>query len=214
MWIKYNPWSSIPATVLLTLHREGSEMARVLVVEDEVLIRVDVVETLQEGGHTVVGEAGDGEQAVTLARELSPDLVVMDVKMPKMDGVAAARHITQDGLAVLVLTAFSDKELVEEAADAGTIGYLVKPFQPAQLLAAVEVALARAADARELQGTVEDLETKLANRKVIERAKGRLMEQFGLTEDQAYTRMRKAAMDRQLPLVEIARRVLESQPSG
>jgi AmiR/NasT family two-component response regulator len=189
-------------------------MARVLVAEDEVLIRVDVVETLQEGGHTVVGEAGDGEQAVRLARELSPDLVVMDVKMPKMDGVVAARHITQDGLAVLVLTAFSDKELVEEAADAGTIGYLVKPFQPAQLLAAVEVALARAADARKLQGTVEDLETKLANRKVIERAKGRLMEQFGLTEDQAYTRMRKAAMDRQLPLVEIARRVLESQPSG
>ncbi|HZC99279.1 MAG TPA: response regulator [Actinomycetes bacterium] len=189
-------------------------MARVLVAEDEVLIRVDVVETLEEGGHTVVGEAGDGEQAVRLARELNPDLVVMDVKMPKMDGVAAARHITQDGLAVLVLTAFSDKQLVEEAADAGSIGYLVKPFQPAQLLAAVEVALARAADARKLQGAVEDLETKLADRKVIERAKGRLMEQFGLTEDQAYTRMRKAAMDRQLPLVEIARRVLESQPSS
>jgi response regulator NasT len=189
-------------------------MARVLVAEDEVLIRVDVVETLEEGGHTVVGEAGDGEQAVKLARDLNPDLVVMDVKMPKMDGVAAARHISHDGPAVLVLTAFSDKELVEEAADAGTIGYLVKPFQPAQLLAAVEVALARAADTRKLQDTVEDLETKLANRKVIERAKGRLMEQFGLTEDQAYTRMRKAAMDRQLPLVEIARRVLESQPSS
>jgi AmiR/NasT family two-component response regulator len=189
-------------------------MARVLVAEDEVLIRVDVVETLEEGGHTVVGEAGDGEQAVELARELNPDLVVMDVKMPKMDGIAAARHITQTGPAVLVLTAFSDKALVEEAADAGSIGYLVKPFQPAQLLAAVEVALARSADARQLQDTVEDLETKLANRKVIERAKGRLMEQFGLTEDQAYTRMRKAAMDRQLPLAEIARRVLESQPSA
>jgi len=193
---------------------ERSQMARVLVAEDEVLIRVDVVETLEEGGHTVVGEAGDGEQAVKLARELNPDLVVMDVKMPKLDGLAAARHITQDGPAVLVLTAFSDKGLVEEAADAGSIGYLVKPFQPAQLLAAVEVALARAADAHKLRDTVEDLETKLANRKVIERAKGRLMEQFGLTEDQAYTRMRKAAMDRQLPLVEIARRVLESQPSG
>lgn len=187
-------------------------MARVLVAEDEVLIRVDVVETLEEGGHTVVGEAGDGEQAIELARDLSPDLVVMDVKMPKMDGVAAARHITHEsGPAVLVLTAFSDKELVEEAADAGTIGYLVKPFQPAQLLAAVEIALARSAEHRELQHTVEDLETKLANRKLIERAKGRLMEQFGLTEDQSYTRMRKAAMDRQLPLVEIARRVLESQ---
>jgi two-component system, response regulator PdtaR len=190
-------------------------MARVLVAEDEVLIRVDVVETLEEGGHTVVGEAGDGEQAIQLARDLGPDLVVMDVKMPKLDGVAAARQIAQEnGPAVLVLTAFSDKELVEDAADAGTIGYLVKPFQPAQLLAAVEVALARAAEHHDLRHTVEDLETKLANRKVIERAKGRLMEQFSLTEDQAYTRMRRAAMDRQLPLVEIARRVLEAQTSS
>ncbi len=188
-------------------------MARVLVAEDEVLIRVDVVETLEEASHTVVGEAGDGEQAVQLARELAPDLVVMDVKMPKMDGLEAARQITAAGGAVLVLTAFSDKELVDEAAEAGTIGYLVKPFQPAQLVAAVNVALARVAEHRDLQQTVEELEAKLEARKVIERAKGRLMEQFDLTEDQAYTRMRRAAMDRQLPLVEIARRVLEgTQP--
>jgi response regulator NasT len=109
------------------MRSERSKMARVLVAEDEVLIRVDIVETLEEGGHSVVGEASDGEQAVRLARELTPDLVVMDVKMPKMDGLAAARQITADGPAVLVLTAFSDKELVEEAAEAGTIGYLVKP---------------------------------------------------------------------------------------
>jgi len=192
----------------------GSDMARVLVAEDEVLIRVDIVETLEEGGHIVVGEAGDGEEAVRLAHELKPDLVVMDVKMPKTDGIAAARQITTEGPAVLVLTAFSDKELVEDAADAGTIGYLVKPFQPAQLLAGVSVALARAAEHRGLRQTVEDLEAKLANRKVIERAKGRLMEQFGLTEDQAYTRMRRAAMDRQLPLVEIARRVLDARPDA
>ena len=188
-------------------------MARVLVAEDEVMIRVDIVETLEEGGHTVVGEAGDGEQALRLARELGPDLVVMDVKMPKVDGLTAARQITDESdAAVLVLTAFSDKQLVEDAADAGTIAYLVKPFQPPQLLAGVSVALARAADRRKLQGTVDDLESKLAARKVIEKAKGRLMEQFGLTEDQAYTRMRRAAMDRQLPLSEIAKRVLEAQP--
>jgi two-component system, response regulator PdtaR len=199
---------------LLDLNSERSKMARVLVAEDEVLIRVDIVETLEEAGHDVVGQASDGEQAIRLARELTPDLVVMDVKMPKMDGLTAARQITADGPAVLVLTAFSDKELVEQAAEAGTIGYLVKPFQPAQLLAGVGVALARAADHRKLQGTVEDLEEKLANRKVIERAKGRLMEQFDLTEDQAYTRMRRAAMDRQLPLVEVARRILDAQQNG
>ena len=188
-----------------------SEMARVLVAEDEVLIRVDIVETLEEAGHAVVGQAGDGEQAVKLARELAPDLVVMDVKMPRMDGVAAARRISEEGSsAVLMLTAFSDRELVDEAAEAGTIGYLVKPFQPPQLLAAVRVALARADEHRELQQSVADLEAKLAARKLIERAKGKLMEQFGLTEDQAFTRMRRAAMDRQLPLVEIAKRVVEA----
>jgi two-component system, response regulator PdtaR len=196
-------------------------MARVLVAEDEVLIRVDIVETLEEGGHTVVGEAGDGEQAVQLARELAPELVIMDVKMPKLDGVEAASQIVAgapNGGAVLILTAFSDKELVERAADAGSIGYLVKPFEPAQLLAAVQVALARAAERHDLKESVSDLEAKLAARKVIERAKGKLMEQFGLTEEQAFVRMRRAAMDRQLPLAEIARRVLEStsapQPSG
>jgi AmiR/NasT family two-component response regulator len=186
-------------------------MARMLVAEDEVLIRADIVESLEEGGHTVVGEVGDGEQAVELARELDPDLVVMDLKMPKLDGIQAARVITDEtDAAVLVLTAFSDKQLVEDAAEAGTIAYLVKPFQPPQLLAAVEVALARAAERRDLEAQVDDLEAKLAARKVIERAKGRLMEQFNLTENEAYVRMRRTAMDRQVPLVEVARRVLES----
>jgi AmiR/NasT family two-component response regulator len=187
-------------------------MARLVVAEDEVLIRADIVETLEEGGHTVVGETGNGEQAVELVRQLQPDLVVMDLKMPKMDGIQAARQITDDGdAAVLVLTAFSDKQLVEDAADAGTIAYLVKPFQPPQLLAAVEVALARANERRDLETQVDDLEAKLAARKIIERAKGSLMEQFGLSENEAYTRMRRTAMDRQVPLVEVARRVLESQ---
>jgi response regulator NasT len=186
-------------------------MARLVVAEDEVLIRADIVESLEEGGHDVVGETGNGEQAVELVRELAPDLVVMDLKMPKMDGIQAARAITDESdSAVLVLTAFSDKQLVEDAADAGTIAYLVKPFQPPQLLAAVEVALARAAERRDLEAQVDDLEAKLAARKVVERAKGQLMEQFGLTENEAYTRMRRTAMDRQVPLVEVARRVLES----
>jgi response regulator NasT len=189
-------------------------MARLVVAEDEVLIRADIVETLEEGGHTVVGETGNGEQAVELVRQLQPDLVVMDLKMPKMDGIQAARQITDEGdAAVLVLTAFSDKQLVEDAADAGTIAYLVKPFQPPQLLAAVEVALARATERRDLEAQVDDLEAKLAARKIIERAKGSLMEQFGLSENEAYTRMRRTAMDRQVPLVEVARRVLESQAS-
>src|SRR5262245_7595405 len=186
-------------------------MARMLVAEDEVLIRADIVESLEEGGHTVVGEVGDGEQAVELTRELEPDLVVMDLKMPKMDGIQAARVITDEpDAAVLVLTAFSDKQLVEDAAEAGTIAYLVKPFQPPQLRGAAEVALARAAERRDLEAQVDDLEAKLAARKVIERAKGRLMEQFNLTENEAYVRMRRTAMDRQVPLVEVARRVLES----
>ena len=186
-------------------------MARLVVAEDEVLIRADIVESLEEGGHTVVGETGNGEQAVELVRQLTPDLVVMDLKMPKMDGIQAARQITDESdAAVLVLTAFSDKQLVEDAADAGTIAYLVKPFQPPQLLAAVEVALARAAERRDLEAQVDDLEAKLAARKVVEKAKGQLMEQFGLTENEAYTRMRRTAMDRQVPLVEVARRVLES----
>ena len=183
-------------------------MARVLVAEDEVLIRVDIVETLEEGGHTVVGEASDGEQAMRLARELGPDLVVMDVKMPKVDGLAAARQITAEGPAVLVLTAFSDNELVEEAADAGTIGYLVKPFQPAQLLAGVSVALARAADRRDLQGTVEDLESKLAARKVIERAKGRLMTDQGFTEAEAFRHIQRTAMNDRTSMRALAEQIL------
>ncbi len=190
-------------------------MARMVVAEDEVLIRADIVESLEEGGHTVVGETGNGEQAVELARELHPALIVMDLKMPKMDGITAARKITDEtDVAVLILTAFSDKRLVDDAAESGAIGYLVKPFQPPQLLAAVEVALARSAERRDLEAQVDDLETKLAARKIVERAKGALMEQFGLSEDEAYTRMRRTAMDRQVPLVEVARRVLDSKPAG
>src|SRR3954463_11862318 len=129
------------------MNTRSGPMARLVVAEDEVLIRADIVESLEEGGHSVVGETGNGEQAVELVRQLTPDLVVMDLKMPKMDGIAAARQITDEGdAAVLVLTAFSDKQLWEAAPAAGPIASRVKPFQPPQLLAAVEVALARAAE--------------------------------------------------------------------
>lgn len=184
-------------------------MARVLVAEDEVLIRADVVETLELAGHSVVGEARDGEQAVELTRELEPDLVIMDVKMPRLDGLAAAREISDaGGPGVLVLTAFSDSRLTGEAAEAGVVGYLVKPFEPAQLLAAVDVALARSREREGLRDTVEDLQIKLADRKVIERAKGRLMAQSGVTEEEAFAWLRRTAMNHQMRLAEVARRVL------
>lgn len=184
-------------------------MARVLVAEDEVLIRADVVETLELAGHSVVGEARDGEQAVELTRELEPDLVIMDVKMPRLDGLTAAREISDaGGPGVLVLTAFSDSRLTGEAAEAGVVGYLVKPFEPAQLLAAVDVALARSREREGLRDTVEDLQIKLADRKVIERAKGRLMAQSGVTEEEAFAWLRRTAMNHQMRLAEVARRVL------
>lgn len=184
-------------------------MARVLVAEDEVLIRADVVETLELAGHSVVGEARDGEQAVELTRELEPDLVIMDVKMPRLDGLTAAREISDaGGPGVLVLTAFSDSHLTGVAAEAGVVGYLVKPFEPAQLLAAVDVALARSREREGLRDTVEDLQIKLADRKVIERAKGRLMAQSGVTEEEAFAWLRRTAMNHQMRLAEVARRVL------
>ncbi|WP_279059047.1 ANTAR domain-containing response regulator [Mobiluncus curtisii] len=178
---------------------------RVIVAEDEALIRLDIVETMKENDFEVVGEAADGEEAVTLALELEPDLIVMDVKMPKLDGIAAAEKIMKETpCAIVMLTAFSDKELIERAKDAGTMAYLVKPFDPKDLLPAVEVALSRHQELLSLEDSIADLQDRLTTRKQVDRAKGLLMEKMELTEPEAFRWIQKTSMDRRLSMREVA----------
>jgi response regulator NasT len=182
---------------------------RVLIAEDEALIRLDLREMLQEEGYEVVGEAADGEQAVTLAAELIPDLVICDVKMPKMDGITAAAQIASKRIApVVILTAFSQRDLIERARDAGAMAYLVKPFQKRDLFPAIEMATSRFAEIRALESEVTNLRERLEARKLIERAKGLLMEKDGIGEDEAFARMRGASQRTGKPLREIAEAVL------
>lgn len=186
---------------------------RVVVVEDEALIRLDIVEMLRESGYDVVGEAGDGESAIRLAEELRPDLVVMDVKMPVLDGITAAERIAAARLApVVLLTAFSQRELVERARDAGAMAYVVKPFTAADLVPAVEIALSRHAEITALESEVADLAERFETRKRVERAKGALMAQLGLTEPQAFRWIQKTSMDRRLSMREVADAVIEDVP--
>jgi response regulator NasT len=181
----------------------------VLIAEDEALIRLDLREMLEEEGFTVVGEAADGEQAVTLAVELSPDLVICDVKMPKMDGIAAAGQITEKRIApVVMLTAFSQRDLVERARDAGAMAYLVKPFQKRDLLPAIEMATSRFAEIRALEAEVSGLRERLEARKLIERAKGQLMSTRGMTEPEAFRWIQRAAMDNRTSMRAVAEVVL------
>jgi len=183
---------------------------RVVVAEDEAIIRLDVVETLTEAGFDVVGEAGDGESAVRLVEEQTPDLVVMDVKMPVLDGISAAERIGRAGrTAVVLLTAFSQKELVDRARDAGAMAYVVKPFTAADLLPAVEIALSRHTELRALEDEVADLSERFETRKRVERAKGLLMQQMGLSEPEAFRWIQKTSMDRRLTMREVADVVLE-----
>jgi response regulator NasT len=183
---------------------------RALVVEDEALIRMDVVETLREAGFDVVGEAGDGEQAVALAIELRPDVVVMDVKMPTMDGITAAEKIAQAHAApVVLLTAFSQAELVERARDAGAMAYVIKPFTPADLLPAVEIAISRYRQILALEDEISDLEERFETRKRVDRAKGLLMTKMGLSEPEAFRWIQKTSMDRRLTMREVADAVIE-----
>ncbi|GAB3675330.1 ANTAR domain-containing response regulator [Angustibacter aerolatus] len=178
---------------------------RVVVAEDEALIRLDLVEMLREEGYDVVGEAGDGEQAVALAKELDPDLVVLDVKMPVMDGLSAAEAIgAGGGPACVMLTAFSQAELVERARDAGAMAYVVKPFTKADLLPAMEIALSRHAEMRALESEVADLTERFETRKRIDRAKGELMKRLGLSEPEAFRWIQKTSMDRRLSMREVA----------
>jgi two-component system, response regulator PdtaR len=189
-----------------------SARPRVLVAEDEALIRLDLVEMLADEGYQVCGEAGDGETAVRLAEELRPDLVVLDVKMPGLDGIAAAQRIAEQRIApVVILTAFSQRELVERAREAGAMAYLVKPFGTKDLVPAIEMALSRFAEIRQLESEVGDLQERLAARKAVERAKGRLMTAHGLSEAEAFRWLQRTAMDRRTSMRDLAERVLAGE---
>ncbi len=184
---------------------------RVLVAEDEALIRLDLVEMLREEGYAVVGEAADGEQAVSMAEELRPDLVILDVKMPKMDGIDAAAKITGNRIApVVILTAFSQRDLVMRARDAGTMAYLVKPFAKRDLVPAIELAVSRFSELQALEAEVAGLTDRLETRKVIDRAKGLLMTSQGLTEPEAFRWIQRTAMDRRTTMKAVAEAVVES----
>ena len=188
----------------------ASTARRVVVAEDEALIRMDIVETLRDNGFIVVGEAGDGERAVELAIELRPDLVVMDVKMPKLDGISAAERLSKDNIApVVLLTAFSQKELVNRASEAGAMAYVVKPFSPNDLLPAIEIALSRYAEIQALESEVADLAERFETRKVVDIAKGILNEKMGLTEPEAFRWIQKASMDRRLTMKDVAITIID-----
>jgi len=188
----------------------GAAPRRVVVAEDESLIRMDIVEILSDNGFEVVGEAGDGETAVQLATELKPDLVVMDVKMPQLDGISAAERLSKNHVApVVLLTAFSQKELVERASEAGALAYVVKPFTPNDLLPAIEIALARYQQIIALESEVADLAERFETRKLVDRAKGLLNEKMGLSEPEAFRWIQKASMDRRLTMHEVAQTIIE-----
>jgi len=190
---------------------------RAVVVEDEALIRMDIVETLRDGDFEVVGEGGTGEEGIALAREHTPDVVVMDVKMPVMDGITAAETIAQERLCpVVLLTAFSQKELVERARDAGAMAYVVKPFTPEGLLPAVEVATARFGELRALEAEIADVSERMETRKKVDRAKGLLMENMRLNEPEAFRWIQKTSMDRRLTMREVAEAVIDqwSKPTN
>lgn len=189
-----------------------ADPARVFIAEDEAIIRLDLREMLEEEGYDVVGDSGRGDEAVEMIRELKPDLAILDIKMPGLDGLAAARALASERLcAVVVLTAFSQRDLIEQARDAGAIGYLVKPVQRSDLVPAVEVALGRYAELNALEREVGDLAERLEARKLVDRAKGRLMDDHGMGEQEAWRFLQTQAMNRRLRIHEVAREVLDGE---
>lgn len=182
---------------------------RVLIADDDPIIRLDLKQMLESLGYEVVGEAGDGQAALNLATELTPDVCVLDVKMPQMDGIEAAGRITEEGIApVILLTAFSDKELIERAKESGVFGYLVKPFKPTDLLPAIEVARSRFEENRQLSKEIASVSEKLEVRKLMDRAKGILMDDLGVGEAEAYRRIQQQSMNNRKSMREVAEAII------
>jgi response regulator NasT len=185
------------------------DRTRIIIADDESIVRADLKEMLANLGYLVVGDVGDGQSAVNLARELKPDVVLMDIKMPNMDGIEAARILTEEQIApVVLLTAYGQKELVDQAKEAGVVGYLVKPFRETDLLPAIEVALSRFNEFQTVQQEVEDLQNALETRKLVERAKGILMDTQGMDEGEAFRKIQKMSMNTRKPMKEVAEAII------
>jgi AmiR/NasT family two-component response regulator len=191
------------------------ERTRVIIADDESVIRMDLREMLTNLGYLVIGEVGDGRSAVNLARELKPDVVIMDIKMPDMDGIDAAKVLTEERVApVLLLTAYSQQELIERAKEAGVVGYIVKPFRESDLSPAIEVSVARFAEFRALEKEVGSLKLALETRKLVDRAKGILMDSQGMTEAEAFRKIQKMSMNIRKPMKEVAEAIILAQQAS
>jgi two-component system, response regulator PdtaR len=185
------------------------ERTRVIIADDESVIRADLREMLTNLGYLVIGEVGDGQSAVNVARELKPDVVIMDIKMPDLDGIEAAKILTQEKVApVLLLTAYSQRDLIDRAKEAGVVGYLVKPFREQEIVPAIEIALERFKEFRELEKEVGNLRETLETRKIVDRAKGLLMDEQGLTEAESFRKIQKMSMNTRKPMKEIAEAII------
>ncbi len=191
------------------------ERTRVIIADDESLVRMDLREMLTNLGYLVVGEVADGKSAVNQARELRPDVVIMDIRMPDMDGIEAARVLTEERIApVVLLSAYSQRELVQRAREAGVVAYLVKPYREEELSPAIEVALARFTEFKDLQKQVSDLQEALETRKLVDRAKGILMDKQGLTESEAFRKIQKMSMDNRKPMKDVAEAIILAHQVG